>query len=213
MQIIVDKLYPSFLEKEKIVGSQCWNQRMEFNAGEKIHFIAPSGRGKTSLINFLYSIRQDYDGQILYNKKNIKSKTADELALLRSNSVSIIFQDLKLFPNHTVSENLEVKRKLNPYHSHQRMEEMTEQLGISSKLSKPVSTCSYGEQQRVAIIRALQQPFDWLLMDEPFSHLDESNRQKAMALIAEESAKRNAGILLADLKQRDYFNADKIIVL
>lgn len=90
---------------------------------------------------------------------------------------------------------------------------MAERLGISNKLQKQVRLCSYGEQQRIAIIRALQQPFDFILMDEPYSHLDENNRKIATALIEEEAAKRNAGILLADLKRVEYFNADRIVQL
>ena len=90
---------------------------------------------------------------------------------------------------------------------------MAAKLGIENKLNKLLRTCSYGEQQRVAIIRALQQPFEFLLMDEPFSNLDEANRKKAMELIEEEASKRNAAIILADLKKLDFFTADHIIYL
>jgi putative ABC transport system ATP-binding protein len=90
---------------------------------------------------------------------------------------------------------------------------MAGMLGIEAKLEKPLRTCSYGEQQRIAIIRALQQPFDVLLMDEPFSHLDEQNRQIAMKLISDEAVQRNATLILADLKKIDYFQADQILHL
>ena len=90
---------------------------------------------------------------------------------------------------------------------------MAEILGIGKKLDKPAKTCSYGEQQRIAIIRSLQQPFDFLLMDEPFSHLDENNRSIAMQLINEEAAKRKAAIILADLKKVEQFDAEKILYL
>ncbi len=213
MQVFIDQLSPTFLEKEKILSSGCWNKALHIEASERIHIVAPSGRGKTSLIHFLYGMRKDYTGSILYDQIDVKEMNAESLAALRSNNLSIIFQDLKLFPQHTVRENIEVKRKLNPFHETGRIEEMAEGLGIASKLLKPVNTCSYGEQQRIAIIRALQQPFDLLLMDEPFSHLDEDNRHKAMELVIEEASKRNASLLLADLEQRDYFLADKIIAL
>jgi len=52
---------------------------------------------------------------------------------------------------------------------------MAERLGIQNKLQQAAGKCSYGEQQRIAIIRALQQPFDFIVLDEPFSHLDEDN--------------------------------------
>jgi putative ABC transport system ATP-binding protein len=116
-----------------------------------------------------------------------------------------VFQDLRLFPEQTVRENIELKRQLNPYHSPDKIDEMAARLGIKSKLSSQCRICSYGEQQRVAIIRALMQPFDFLLLDEPFSHLDDNNSQKAMQLMLEESHARNASILFADLERIDYF--------
>jgi len=66
-------------------------------------------------------------------------------------------------------------------------------------------TCSYGEQQRIAIIRSLMQPFDFLLLDEPFSHLDEANAEKAMKLMLEEARLRNATIVFADLERIDFY--------
>ncbi len=90
---------------------------------------------------------------------------------------------------------------------------MAGRLGIASKLGVKCGTCSYGEQQRIAIIRALQQPFDFLLLDEPFSHLDENNRQKAMELMEEESSLRNATIILADLREIEYFKHERKVHL
>jgi putative ABC transport system ATP-binding protein len=90
---------------------------------------------------------------------------------------------------------------------------MAKRLGIKNKLHKLCKTCSYGEQQRIAIIRSLQQPFNFLLLDEPFSHLDESNREKAMELMEEEAGLRNAAIILADLKAIEYFKASRTLHL
>jgi putative ABC transport system ATP-binding protein len=73
--------------------------------------------------------------------------------------------------------------------------------------------CSYGEQQRIAIIRSLQQPFNFIVLDEPFSHLDENNSIKAMQLIETEAAKRNAGIILADLNEVPFYKADRTLFL
>jgi len=213
MTISLENVKPDFLEKEKIANSETWNKKVEINKGEKIQIVAPSGSGKTSFIHFLYGLRKDYSGNILLDKKNIKEFTAEDFAITRSKTCSIIFQDLRLFPDHTAFENINIKRLLNPFHSEERIKEMAARLGIENKLTRLARTCSYGEQQRIAIIRSLQQPFDFLLMDEPFSNLDENNRKKAMELIEEEVAKRNASIILADLKKLDFFNADRIIYL
>lgn len=213
MQIALQKTVPSFFTETAPVNSQVWLQDVVFKKAEHVHIVAPSGSGKTSLIHFLYGLRKDYNGKILYNNEDIKNFDAEKFALWRQQHISIVFQDLRLFTEQTVLQNLEVKRLLAPYHTESKITEMAKRLGIESKLTKLCSTCSYGEQQRIAIIRSLLQPFDFLLLDEPFSHLDEANRSKAMELMMEEASARNASIILADLKKIDYFKADRLLHL
>jgi putative ABC transport system ATP-binding protein len=98
---------------------------------------------------------------------------------MRQQKVSVIFQDLRLFPNLTARENIELNRVLQqPYYESTVVTEMALALNVQSILDQKAGICSYGEQQRIAIIRALVQPFQWLIMDEPFSHLDIENTQK-----------------------------------
>ncbi len=213
MQITLQQIVPEFFEKDKVKNSQLWDQSLSFTKGEKIHIIAPSGSGKTVLIHFLYGLRKDYTGKILFDENDISNFNAANFSGCRQQFISIIFQDLRLFINQTVRQNLEIKRLLLPYHAESRIVTMAKRLGIENKLDKLCSTCSYGEQQRIAVIRALQQPFEFLLLDEPFSHLDENNRHIAMELIEEEAAERKAAIILADLKKIDYFRTDLILYL
>jgi len=213
MQIQLQQLVPTFIEAEKISNSQIWNSNVVFNAGEKIQIVAPSGSGKTSLIHFLYGLRKDYTGAITYDNNTISNFNAEIFARYRQQNISIVFQDMRLFPEQTVLQNLEIKRQLNPFHAESKITAMAKRLGIENKLHKLCKTCSYGEQQRIAIIRSLQQPFDFLLLDEPFSHLDESNRKKAMELMEEEVDLRKAAIILADLRAIEYFKADKTLNL
>lgn len=213
MQIQLQHLVPTFIEEEKISNSQIWNSTVVFNPGEKIHIVAPSGSGKTSLIHFLYGLRKDFTGSIRYDNNSISNFDAEKFATCRQQNISIVFQDLRLFPEQTVLQNLDIKRQLNPFHTESKIQVMAKRLGIENKLQKLCKTCSYGEQQRIAIIRSLQQPFDFLLLDEPFSHLDENNRKKAMELMEEEVALRKASIILADLKAIEYFKADKTLNL
>ncbi len=205
MQITLRQLLPTYFNKDGERVSDIWKTDLQFNQGEYIKIVAPSGSGKTSLTHFLYGMRREYDGAILYDNRDLLRFSAEEMAGYRSAHISVVFQDLRLFPDQTVWENIELKRQLNPYHPAERITAMAEQLGIGNKLQQACGKCSYGEQQRVAIIRALMQPYDFLLMDEPFSHLDENNSKKAMELILEESRLRGAGILFADLERIDYF--------
>ena len=213
MQISLQQVVPVFLEESKTASSQLWNQTLSFTKGENIHIIAPSGSGKTSFIHFLYGLRKDYTGKILYDDNDIKNFDAEKFSTWRQQYISIIFQDLRLFTEQTVLQNLEIKRLLSPWHKESRITAMAKRLGIANKLHKLCNTCSYGEQQRIAIIRALQQPFDFLLLDEPFSHLDENNRQIAMELMEEEAAERKASIILTDLKKIEYFNFKRVLYL
>lgn len=213
MQITLKQVCPVFLEKEKTNQSQIWNNEIVIAAGEKIQLLAPSGSGKTSIIHFLYGLRKDYTGNILFDNKNISSFNPEEIAHCRSSRLSIVFQDLRLFPDHAAFENIQVKKILQPYKGAASINEMASRLGIDNKLAQHAGICSYGEQQRIAIIRALQQPFDFLILDEPFSHLDEANSKKAMLLIDEEVQKRNAGILLADLAAVTFFKPDRTLML
>lgn len=208
MEILLNNIIPDFLEKEKIDNSVLWKEIISFREGQKTEIIAASGSGKSSLIHFLYGMRKDYNGTLLFDKKNIKSIKPPELADIRAMQLSIVFQDLRLFTDFSVLQNLEIKRALAPYHKNSLVNEMAERLGIRNKLSQKAGTCSYGEQQRIAIIRALQQPFNFIILDEPLSHLDEENSKKAMLLIEEEADKRGAGIILADLQHNQFFNAD-----
>jgi putative ABC transport system ATP-binding protein len=205
MLLELKNLLPQYFDQSATTRSEIWGKELRFEKGEYIKIVAPSGSGKTSLMHFLYGVRQDYEGTVSYNSKSIKKKSAEEIASLRKDHVSIVFQDMKLFTEETVFDNINIKRQLNPYHPKERISEMAESLGIGSKLNAKCLTCSYGEQQRIAIIRALMQPFDILLLDEPFSHLDNRNSEIAMQLIMHESKQRTAAVIFADLERIDYF--------
>ena len=207
MQLDLQKVIPVPL-KEKFLqrNSDVWNKTLQFSKREFIKIKAPSGTGKTTFVHIIYKLRNDFEGNVLWNNKNILQIKPGELATLRQQHVSIVFQDLRLFQNITAKENIELKRVMQqPFYESSMIDEMAEQLGVASILHQNALMCSYGEQQRIAIIRALMQPFDWLIMDEPFSHLDKNNIDKAAALISAECKKRNAGFILTDLEDDEHF--------
>ncbi|MBU3744498.1 MAG: ATP-binding cassette domain-containing protein, partial [Sediminibacterium sp.] len=93
------------------------------------------------------------------------------------------------------------------------IEVMAETLGIANLLDTKAGICSYGEQQRAAIIRTLSQPFQWLLLDEPFSHLDIQNQQKAIELIQTVIESKKAGLILLDLEPDNHFSYTQFLQL
>lgn len=214
MQLSLQNVYPLPLkERVQSYTSGIWLQHISFHRGEYVFIQAPSGTGKTTLAHLLYGLRTDHEGQISWNDQGFDTSNKEKLATLRSKDVSIIFQDMRLFPELTAGENIEIKRVLTHSIGTTTVDNWMERLGILHKKNAIAATLSYGEQQRVAIIRALVQPFSWLLMDEPFSHLDNSNIQKAVQLINEVVQNNQAGMILADLEDNNYFNYTRKITL
>ncbi len=206
MRLTLNAVVPIPLrEKVNSYSSGVWKQEMEWFKGEHIFVQAPSGTGKTTLIHTLYGLRNDFEGTVYWDNYNIAQTNSENMSNLRANYLSVIFQDMRLFPELTAWENLEIKRRLTDTASEQEVENWLARLGIKDKKNSLASTLSYGEQQRVAIIRSLLQPFEWLLMDEPFSHLDNANRNKAIELIGEVVQMNSAGMILADLDENEYF--------
>lgn len=209
MQIQLSAVVPVPL-REKVLQQQSdiWNRDITFNPGQFIKIKAPSGTGKTTLVHYLYHIRYDYTGSVQVNGRPWASYSGDELAAMRQQQISVIFQDLRLFDQLTALENVELKRVMQPQpmYGQEKVHEFAARLGVSHVLNQSGATLSYGERQRIAIIRALMQPFQWLMMDEPFSHLDEDNATKAAQLIAEECHKRKAGFILTDLDHDNRFD-------
>ena len=117
--------------------------------------------------------------------------------MIRRGSISLLFQDLRLFPNLSASENINLIPQVNP--SVPCVQEMASRLGVIDFLSQSVSTLSHGQRQRVALIRTLRKPFRLLLLDEPFSHLDSDNQSHGCSLIKEIIDNNKAGLILSTL--------------
>ncbi|MEX1001846.1 MAG: ATP-binding cassette domain-containing protein [Crocinitomicaceae bacterium] len=190
-----------------------WKSEFTLNFPSKILLNASSGKGKSTFINLLYGLRKDYQGEVILDGTLISTLNLDQWVDLRRQRLSVIFQDLQLFPELTVWQNLNLKNELTQHQTEEKMNEMLETLGIADKKEQSCKTLSLGQQQRVAIIRSLLQPFELLLMDEPFSHLDEKNASIALELICEETNKNQAGFILSSLGSRHGFNYDQELKL
>lgn len=214
MRLSINHLIPLPLKQQhNTYNATAWEQDLVFNQGEHILVQGPSGSGKTLFVNTLYGLRKDFAGKAHWNAFNLKELTPMQLSQLRAASLSIVFQDMRLFPELTVWENIDIKRRITDTVTGYDAEQWLERLGMTNKLEVPVAQLSAGEQQRVAIVRALSQPFEWLLLDEPFSYLDFFNRQKAIALIKEVAGFTRAGIIVTSVAANDDFVYDKKMLL
>lgn len=187
---------PAVFRGDVPAESEIWLAgRVELRRGCRVCISTESGRGKSSLISFLYGSRDDYDGTILFDSTDIRSFSVDRWCDMRTRSLAILPQELCLFPELTVMENIEIKNRLTSTKTTARIIDMLARTGLSGKLHEPVGRLSLGQRQRVAAVRAVCQPFDFLLLDEPVSHLDETNNRILASLLQEEADERGAGII------------------
>jgi ABC-type lipoprotein export system ATPase subunit len=209
----LSNVLPIPLKEQHIGNSEVWNTELEIQHNKKIFLSAPSGKGKTTFQLMLYGIRKDYEGTVKMRGEDIKTFDLNKWAEIRQNKLSIIFQDLRLFPELSALENIELKNNLTKHKTKDQILQMAESLAVAEFLNKKAGILSYGQRQRMAIIRAMCQPFELLLMDEPFSHLDRVNIDKACMLINAECAHNKAGYLIASLGDKYALDYDLTIQL
>lgn len=190
---------PQVFAAECNVSSEVWSKEVVFRKGEYTLVQAASGTGKSTLCSYITGFRHDYSGRILFDASDISSFSHAKWTAIRRSEVSLLFQELRLFPELTAMENVEIKNRLTGYLSRSRIEEMFDMLGIADKLDARIGQMSFGQQQRVGMIRALAQPFDFILLDEPVSHLDESNSATMASLLLEEARRQGAGIIATSI--------------
>ncbi|MCK4989609.1 MAG: ATP-binding cassette domain-containing protein [Bacteroidales bacterium] len=208
MTIRLDKMIPLPMLEQDTTGSGIWEiESVRFEQGKTYIIEAASGRGKTSLLSVIYGIRKDYRGKVYLDHNDINDFTWRDWSLLRKEKLSFIFQGLELFDNLTALENIQLKNSISNHQSPQKIEEMAERLGLAEFLQRKAGILSFGQQQRVAILRALCQPFDYLLADECFSHIDRENSLKAYQVIREECESQKAGLILTSLNGTDLLEA------
>lgn len=211
--ITLSNVIPIPLKEQNIGSSEVWKTELQIPDKKKIFLSAPSGKGKTTFQLMLYGIRKDYEGIVQMNGEDISTFDLNKWSDIRQNKLSIIFQDLRLFPDLTAIENLELKNNLTNHKTKEQILQMAESLGVADFLKKKAGILSYGQRQRMAIIRAMCQPFELLLMDEPFSHLDKANIEKACELIRTETKQNEAGYIIASLGDRYSLEYDHTIQL
>lgn len=195
------------------IQSELWHKEVEFRKGNNYLVEAASGTGKSSLCSYIYGYRKDYQGIICFDETNISSFSTRQWVDLRCRSLGILFQDLRLFSELTALENVLLKNKLTHYKPKKEIIALFEQLGIADKLNTRGDKLSFGQQQRVAFIRALCQPFDFVLLDEPISHLDEANGGIMSDLLIAETTRQGAGIIVTSIGKHVNLTYDSILKL
>ena len=191
------------------VQSEIWLQDVTFQKGETYLVEANSGTGKSSLCSYIIGYRKDYLGDILFDGKDIRQHSVSDWTSIRQHTLSLLFQELRLFPELTAMENVQIKNGLTNHKNNKEIEEWFQRLGIADKMSAKVGRMSFGQQQRVAMIRSLVQPFDFLMVDEPISHLDDVNSAIMCDIMMEEARRQGAGVIVTSIGKHMNMSYDK----
>ena len=198
-RITLHHALPSVFAGKDYIDSDVWHKEVEFEKGDFYLIEAASGTGKSSLCSFIYGYRNDYEGIINFDGNNVRNLSVKDWVDLRKHSLSMLFQDLRLFTELTAMENVLLKNSLTKFKKKKDNKDLFYELGIGDKMNTEIGKMSFGQQQRVALIRALCQPFDFLFLDEPVSHLDEVNAKNMARILTEEAMKQGAGVIVTSI--------------
>ncbi len=193
--------------------SSIWQRIVSFSRGHNYLIEAESGRGKSTFCSYVMGYRHDYSGKVLFDGSDASLYSISQWSELRRCHVSCLFQELRLFPELTAFENVEIKNKITHHKTRKQLEQWFHRLGIADKLHVKVGRLSFGQQQRVALMRALAQPFDFLLADEPVSHLDDRHALTVASLVAEEAAAQGAAVIVTSIGKRLPLNYHQTLLL
>ena len=211
MEVLKPKLSVRNLNKS-FDGKKVLNDlSFDLMEGEFLSILGPSGCGKTTLLRILIGLETADNGQILKGGKEISGLSSFERGM------GIVFQNYALFPNMTVLQNVEYALTLRKETKKQARDialRTLEQVGLMDQKNKRPNQLSGGQQQRVAIARTLATNPDIILLDEPISALDVTNREIMKAELKALQKKFNVTMLFITHDQEEaFFLSDRIMVM
>ena len=204
---------PHVFEGNADLQSEVWRQNLTFEKDRLYLVEAGSGKGKSTFCSYIVGYRHDYDGKVLFDGHDTAAYSIGQWTEIRQRHVSHLFQELRLFPELTAWENVKIKNDLTGIQSDARLKEWFVMLGIADKTDSVVGRMSFGQQQRVAMIRALTQPFDFLVVDEPISHLDDANAAVMASIMMAEAKRQGAGVIVTSIGKHMKLDYDKTLKL
>ena len=204
---------PQVFAKTDDLRSEVWRHEVTFEKGRLYLVEADSGKGKSTFCSYILGYRHDYTGDLYFDSRLTRDYKVADWVEVRKRHVSHLFQELRLFPELTAMENVEIKNKLTAHKTREEIVAWFERLGIAEKMGEKIGKMSFGQQQRVAMIRALAQPFDFILADEPISHLDDNNSKVMGEIMMEEARRQGAGVIVTSIGKHMDLAYDKTLRL
>ena len=211
--ITLKNVLPQVFARQTDLQSDVWCKDVTLEKGKLYLVEADSGMGKSTFCSYLIGYRHDYSGELRFDDRLARDFSIREWSALRQRHISYLFQELRLFPELTAWENVQIKNRLTGFAGDVQIEEWFERLDIGAKRNEKVGVMSFGQQQRVALIRALAQPYDFLLADEPVSHLDDQNGDQMGQLLMEEARRQGAGVIITSIGKHMQLSYDRHLKL
>ena len=208
--IKLNNAVPEIFASREDLRSEIWHSDVEFERGKVYLIHAESGTGKSSMCSYLYGSRGDYRGDILFDNEDVRKFSTRDWCRIRQREISILFQDLRIFGELTAMENVLIKNRMHNTQTKESILGWFEQLGIPDKVNSRMDRMSYGQQQRVALIRSLCQPFSFILLDEPISHLDDRNSDIMRDIVLAEAKRQEAAVIVTSIGKHMNIDYDKV---
>jgi len=190
---------------------------LTLNPGETAALLGPSGAGKSTLLTMLGLIRQPDSGKIVIGNETVfDNGSRTDIRTFRRKNIGFVFQKANLLPFLNALDNVRLAMEINDVsgrEAKQRAAELLEQFGLGDRLHFMPKELSVGQQQRVAVARALANRPRILLADEPTAALDSAMGRKVMELLRDAARKHDAGVLVVTHDHRAMDVFDRIWVM
>ncbi len=177
---------------------------IDLNKGEMAAVMGPSGVGKSTLLHILGVLDRPSSGKILYEKQDVFSMSSDVLANFRNRTIGFIFQFHHLLPEFNAVENTMMPaliRGINRKEAYKKAEAILAEVGLSDRLMHKAGELSGGEQQRVAVARALILEPTLVLADEPTGNLDTQTGKDLFGLLSSLNKRGNTFLIVTHNKE------------
>ena len=192
------------------------NAHAEFQPGEITAILGKSGSGKSTLLNLISGIDAPDSGQIWVDGQELTTLSERDRTLFRRAQIGFIFQFFNLIPTLTVGENVSLPLELNRIprlQAYKEAQDLLEAVGLLDRWETFPEKLSGGEQQRVAVARALVHEPILILADEPTGNLDEDIGAQVMSMLARLTREQNRTLLIVTHSLEVASHADRVLRL
>ncbi|MBF0484133.1 MAG: ABC transporter ATP-binding protein [Candidatus Omnitrophica bacterium] len=216
--LYLQDLVVSFMLPDKNTGlDRIFVDNLKLDAGEKLCISGPSGSGKSVLLNVLAGVKKPNAGQVLWDGLDITHLSIFELDKWRKRNIGFIFQDLHILSGMTVLQNvlLMTEQNINSVNAealNSRAKILLRDMGIFY-FDRPANTLSRGEQQRVAIVRALLMSPQVLIADDPFSSMDNMTTVMALNILLKHVKETGSTLIIASSNQIVHQRIDRVEIM